>query len=218
MNLDELKAAWNTQNDKWDYSISLNKTLLKTINLDKSEDMMHRIMMWRIVEATVFFLIIVSLWNFIISHLAFSAPTISAFILNVFAIIGLAGNIGQIALIAQIDFSGSVSTVQRQIHEIRSHNLKTVKLTFLSIPFHMAYVFLGFKICFGIDLYEYLNHTMLTFYIILSLILVPPTIWFYRKMNFRNTNPKWVRRLVEELGGRQLLASADFLGKIDELD
>jgi hypothetical protein len=218
MNLDELKAVWNAQNDKLDYSISLNKKLLKTINLDKSKDMMHKIMMWRIVEASVFSLIIVSLWNFIVSNLGFSAPTISAFILNVFAIIGLAGNIGQIALIAQMDFSGSVSTVQRQICTIRSHKLKTVKLTFLSIPFHMAYVFLGFKIFFGLDLYEYLNHTMLTFYIVLSLALVPPTIWFYRKLNFRKTNPRWVQWLVEELGGRQLLASAEFLGKIDELD
>ena len=218
MNLDELKAVWNTQNDKLDCSISLNKTLLRTINLDKSKDMMHRIMMWRIVEAAVFSLIIGSLWQFIIGHLGFSAPTISAFILNGFAIIGLAGNIGQIALIAQIDFSGSVSAVQRQIYAIRSHNLKTVKLTFLSIPFHMAYVFLGSNIFFGIDLYGYLNQTMLTFYIVLSLVLVPPTIWFYRKLNFRDTNPKWVRRLVEELGGRQLLTSAEFLGKIDELD
>lgn len=216
MNLDNIQEIWNSQNEKLDECIQLNKKLLTSIELDNSKSTMTTIQMWRIVEAVIFFIIVVVLWGYISDDFIFSAPIVSALTLNIFATIGLAGTIGQIVLISQIDYSKSVSSVQKQIYSIREHRLKVAKLTLLSIPFHMAYVFLGFDVLFSVNLYQYLSQAMINFYWIISLMMIPATIWMYRKLNFNNMKTKWIRWLAGELGGKQLLAAADVLGDIED--
>jgi hypothetical protein len=104
------------------------------------------------------------LWKYIAAGFTFSAPIISAFILTVFAIIGLAGNIGQIVLISNIDYSKPISQLQTDFYRVCAHKLQLTKLLLVSVPFYLAYVFIGFDLFFGIDLYQYLEQHMIWFY------------------------------------------------------
>ena len=71
-------------------------------------------MKWaRIIESVAFFAIIVLLGQYIATDFRLSAPTISAVVLTIFAIVGLAGNIGQIVLISKIDYAKPVVTVHQ---------------------------------------------------------------------------------------------------------
>ena len=74
-------------------------------------------MKWaRIIEGVAFFAIIVLLGQYIATDFSLSAPTISAVVLTIFAIVGLAGNIGQIVLISKIDYAKPVSHLQKDIY------------------------------------------------------------------------------------------------------
>lgn len=218
MNIDDMKTVWSSQDEKPANNISLNVESLENLNDKNSKSVMDKVKAKRIMEAVIFFAIIVSLWGFIANNFTLSAPTISAFTLNVFAIIGFAGCIGQIALISSIDYSGSVSAVQKDIYAIREHSLQVGKLTLLSIPFYMAYVFLGFYIFASVDLFQHLNQSALNIYLISSLAMLPPTIWLYTKLNFSNMHTNWVRWLVGELGGKELVAAADIITSIEEVE
>jgi hypothetical protein len=218
MNLDEFQATWVKQEKKLDDSIRLSKKWFKAANLDKSQNRMQSVLKWRIVETVVFFAIVVALWQIIANDFSVSAASISATTLLVFAIIGLAGSIGQIALIKQIDYSGPVKAVQEQIYAVRAHSLKIATLTLLSIPFYMAYIFLGFKLVFDVDLYAHIDQTYLIVNIIFRVSLIVPTAWFVSKLNTRNIKSEWVRLVARELGGRQLLVAAELLSEIHEFE
>jgi len=151
MDIDEFKNQWQIQDKKLEKCMQVNSALLKTIHTDKSRNLMRNIMFKRVLEAITFFVIVILLWLYIVNNPVISAATISATLLNLFAIIGLAGNIGQIALIAKIDYADPVCAVQEQIFKIRSHALVVAKLILSSIPFNMAYIFLGASLFF--DLY-----------------------------------------------------------------
>lgn len=216
MNIDEMKNVWASQNDKIDENIRLNKTLLNTLSTNKSESEMHRVALWAIAEGVTFLMIVIALGSYISNHLTFTAPTLSAVVLDIFAIIGLAGSIGQFVLIKLVDYSDGVRNVQKQIYAVREHRLKIGKLLLLSIPFYMAYVFLGFETMLGVDIYEHLSSVVVSFYTVSSVLMIPFAIWLYRKLSFNNMNVRWVRWLAEELGGRQLIVAADFLGDLDD--
>lgn len=216
MDINEMKNIWASQNEKIDENIRLNKTLLNTLSTNKSESEMHRVALWAIAESVTFLVIIIALGSYISHHLTFTAPTLSALVLDIFAIIGFAGSIGQFVLIKLVDYSGGVRSVQKQIYAVREHRLKIGKLLLLSIPFYMAYVFLGFEVMLGIDIYEHFSSSIVSFYAVSSALMLPFAIWLYRKLSFSNMNVRWVRWLAEELGGRQLIVAADFLGDLDE--
>lgn len=218
MNLNEKKETWVAQDQKLNENIRLSKALLKTVCMDKSKSRTQSVLYWRIVEVIVFSVLVISLWKFIVTNFSLSAATISAVTLVVFTIIGLARSIGQIVLINQIDYSAAVSTVQKQIYAIRDRNLKNVRLTLLSIPFYMAYIFLGFELIFGFDLHAHVDQTWIAVNIAFSVTLIVLTVWLVSKLNSHNSKLGWIRQVAEELGGHQLAVAAQQLGEIDEFE
>jgi hypothetical protein len=172
----------------------------------------------RIVESVLFFIIIVSLWQYIVSDFTISAPIISAIILNLFAMIGLAGNIGQIVLISQFDFSAPVKDLQQNMCKILSHKLQVTRLVLLSIPLYMAYVFLSFDALFNVDLYQSLSETMVMFYIVSSAILFVVMAQLLSKLKHTNITTPWVKKAIAFIVGEQLIELAEFLNNAETIE
>ena len=218
MNLEQLKDVWNDHDRKLDKNLKLNLRILREMNLDKTKSKMRTLMILRIAEASFFFIIVIYLWIFIADNFFISAPAISAFVLNVFATVGLAGGIWQIALIGMIDYAGPVTSIQKQLAKIKSHGIRILKLIILSIPFYMAYIFLGSKLLFGIDLYEFADFKWLAANIILSLCLIFPTLWLYKELSMKAPTRKWVKTLIEDVGGKQITAALEILNEIEKFE
>ena len=108
MNLEQIQSMWQEHNEKLDECISLNKNLLQEKKIESQKSDLNKLVATRTVEGLLFFVIVVLLWQYIASSWSFTAPVVSAFVLNIFAIVGLAGNIGQIALLSKVDFSKPV--------------------------------------------------------------------------------------------------------------
>lgn len=218
MELDELKSIWSRYDKKLDKNLKLNIRVIKELNLDKTKSNLHRLMVLRMAELLFCLMIVISLGDFIGSHIWDPQFAIPAFILNVFAIIGLAGSIGQIALIGQIDYSDSITSIQRKIEKIQSHMLMMLKLLILSLPFYIAYIILGFKLFFDIDAYAHFDHNWWVANIIFSVALVPLAMWIYRKLSFKNDDHSLIRKLIDGTGGKQITAAAHFLYEIEEFE
>ena len=118
MELEELKSLWSDYDKKLNKNLKLNLNILKELNLDKTKSNMRKMMIRRIAETLCFLITVIALFNFIAANFSLSAPTISACILNIFCIIGLAGSIGQIALVGMIDYSGPVTSIQKQLSQL----------------------------------------------------------------------------------------------------
>ncbi|MDO6426707.1 hypothetical protein Q4489_06760 [Thalassotalea sp. 1_MG-2023] len=215
MNLDNVKTAWQQQNNDTGVAITINQTKLSDIKLNKQMQQLNNMKWMRIVESLAFFLIIVLLWQYIVTDFSLSAPTISAFVLNVFAIVGLAGNIGQIVLISQVDYSKPVSDLQKDIYSVCTHKLQLTKLLLMSVPFYMAYVFIGFDLLLGVDLFQHLEQHMIWFYSLSSTLLFFVTAYLLAKLDYKNISLTWVKNTIQFIVGERLVNMAQFINSIE---
>ena len=211
MNLDSLKHTWKNQDEVSNTSIEINQPLLFSMKVNQQMKKTRNMIISRIAESVFFFIIIVSLWQYIVSDFSLSAPTISAIILNIFAIIGFAANIGQIVLISQVDYSAPVKELQQKMYTICSHRLQATRLVLLSVSLYMSYTFLGFDVLFGVDLYQSLSEQMVMFYSVSTAILFIVTAWFLSRLNYKNISSPWVKWTMGYIIGEQLIEMAEFL-------
>ena len=215
MNIDDLKNTWNNHSGDINASIEINQSLLASHQANQNMNKLQSLKWNRVAESVVFFMIILALWQYIVADFTFSAPTISAIVLNIFAIIGFASNIGQIVLISKFDYGAPIKDVQHDMYHICAHKLESTKLVLLSVPFYLAYVFLGFDVLFGVDFYSLLSDAMVSFYAVSSLVLLVATIWVYSQLSYKNINKPWVRWCLKFIVGDQLIEMAEFLKDVE---
>jgi hypothetical protein len=215
MNLDNLKNTWEKQEETANASIEINQPLLFSTEANQQMDKVRNMKIARITESIFCLIIVVSLWQYIVSDFSFSAPIISAMILNVFAIIGFAGNIGQLVLISQLDFSIPVKDLQRNMYNVFSHKLQVTRLILLSVPLYMAYTFMGFDVLFSVDLYQHLSEEMVIFYVVSSVILFMITAWVLSKLTYKNITTPWVKLTIGYIIDEQLIEMAEFINNAE---
>jgi hypothetical protein len=220
MNINELKNTWEQQDRAIEESVEINQQELSDVDTSQHKNKFRRLIAFRLFEALIFTIIILSLWRYIgsnIEHnLIFTAPTISALILNIFAIIGLIGSIGQIVLIFQLDYSAPIKKLQTQILTIVSHELQFTKLVLMSAPFYLAYVFLGFDLLFGFDFYSQLSENIITIYIVTSALLFLVMLWFNIKLSCKNVSTPWVKKSIEFLVGKHLVEMSGVVNNLEQ--
>jgi hypothetical protein len=211
MNLDNLKDIWQAQDETVDRAIAINQPKLASIDVSQQMEKLRHLKISHVFQSLFFFIIIVSLWGYIVNDFTFSAATISAMILTIFATIGFAGNIGQLKLISQFDYSAPIKKLQGNMYSIFSHKLQLTKLALLSVPLYMSYTFLGFDLLFGVDLYQHLSQQMVMFYALSTTIFFVITVWLLSKLTYKNIDYPWVKWMMGYMVGQQLIELAEFL-------
>lgn len=217
MELDDLKNSWDEYGKKLDGNIELNRRILQNMHLGQTRSEMRPLLIFRAIEALIFFMLVVALGSYIGTHLTVSAPTLSAAVLNIFSLLGLIGSIGQIVLIATVDYSGTVISIQQQLSKIRTHSIQILRLILLSVPFYMSYIFLGFEVLFDIDLYAVTDSKWLVTQIIFSFVLIGPTLWLYRELGLNKSSHSWIQRFFRFAGEGQIAKALKILEDIEDL-
>lgn len=218
MNLDSFKNTWQQQNSFNESAITINQSMLSETKVNKQMKELSNMKWARIIESAAFFFIILLLGQYIAKNFSVSAPVVSALILAVFAIVGLAGNIGQIVHISNIDYAKTISQLQKDIYRLCSHKLQLTKLLLMSAPFYMAYVFIGFDVLFEIDLFAHLEQHMVWFYSVSSLLLLIAAGCVLAKLNYTNIATPWVKRAIAFIVGERLVTMAQFINNVESTD
>lgn len=204
MNLEQLQSTWQAHSEKLDECISLNKKLLSEMQREEQQNKLNRLILSRATEAFLFFIICVALWIYIASTWSFTAPVVSAVILNVFALIGLAGNIGQIALLSKIDFANPIKETLTNLIAVRSHNLNIFKLIMLSAPFYMAYVFLGYDIAMDVDIFSLMSDETKVAFAGIAILFGGLVGLLIKQLKPENRSNKLIDWLYREVSGERL--------------
>ena len=216
MNLEQMQSMWQVHSEKLDESMSLNKKLLQKIQAEGNKSELNRLILTRAIEGIVFFCIVLSLGTYMASSWSLTAPVVSAFVLNVFAIVGLAGSIGQIALLSKIDFSKPMKETLNDLIAVRTHSLNVFKLLILSAPFYMAYVFLGYDLFFGVDLFSLMSADTAIRFSVVALIFGALVALLVHKLKPENRTNKLIGWLYKEISGRRLTHLLDQFENMDK--
>ncbi len=216
MNLEQMQSMWQAHSEKLDESMSLNKKLLQKIQAEGNKSELNKLILTRAIEGIVFFCIVLSLGTYMASSWSLTAPVVSAFVLNVFAIVGLAGSIGQIALLSKIDFSKPMKEILNDLIAVRTHSLNVFKLLILSAPFYMAYVFLGYDLFFGVDLFSLMSADTAIRFSVVALIFGALVALLVHKLKPENRTNKLIGWLYQEISGRRLTHLLDQFENMDK--
>lgn len=216
MNLEQMQSVWQAHSEKLDESMSLNKKLLQKIQAEGNKSELNKLILTRAIEGIVFFCIVLSLGTYMASSWSLTAPVVSAFVLNVFAIVGLAGSIGQIALLSKIDFSKPMKETLNDLIAVRTHSLNVFKLLILSAPFYMAYVFLGYDLFFGVDLFSLMSADTAIRFSVVALIFGALVALLVHKLKPENRTNKLIGWLYKEISGRRLTHLLDQFENMDK--
>lgn len=211
----DFKNIWNNHSSNLETNLEVNYASLKNANLKHTRLKLNSLVIRRFLEAFIFLFAIVLLINFIIKNDSEPQYVISGVTLGLFSIIGAIGNLWQIGLIFQLDYSNPVTNFLIQLEKLKLYSLQTLRLLFLSIPFYFSYIIIGFKLLFNFDIYSNANSVWLIWNIVVSLLLIPFSIYFVRQLRV-STKRNWVKKLIADNGGKQIESAIQFINEIVE--
>jgi hypothetical protein len=214
MEAKELKNILAAYDTKLNEKLSLNVASFKNINLDKSEKRTQSILKYRIIEIVVFSLLALFMGNYIANNWSQTHLAISGIIVGVFTLIALAGSIGQVTLLKQIDFAKPIVNIRKKIELVNTHGLLFVKLMFLSTPIWWSYVVVASDSLFNIDLYANMDVDFALKYLMVNSLLIIPLVWFLNKLTYKNLHIKWVRKTIGLFAGSKTIKALKFLNDI----
>lgn len=213
--LKEILAAYDT---KLNEKLSLNVASFKSINLDKSEKSTQSILKYRIIEIVVFSLLALFMGNYIVNNWGQTHLAISGIIVNIFILIALAGSIGQVTLLQQIDFSKPIVGIRKKVELVNAHGLLFVKLMFLSTPIWWSYVVVVSDSLLNIDLYANMDADFVLKYLMVNSLLIIPLVWFLNNLTYKNLHIKWVKKTIRLFTGSKTMKALEFLNDIEEFE
>lgn len=225
MELEELKAAWLTNNTILEKSLKMNQHNLELIQTQKVVSSLSPLYRHRILEIILHSIVIMLILIFLFQNITEYPYAASAVALLIMYGILTANAVLQIKLLTLIDFSQNLASLQETLVRLQTHIVNYSRLHVLFIPVYLAYPVVLTKIIKDFDLtlfnsfdiIKQSNGAWWTVQIIVALVFIPLGIWFYKQITFKNIHKTWVKNYITKMTGRRITKSLEFLKEIQDL-
>jgi len=225
MELDELKTAWQFNNEKLKKSLKLNQQNIELIQTQKVASKLTPLYRQRVIECIFHSIAIVLLVGFLFKNISEFPYAISAIALLAFYLTTFINAIKQINLIKNMDFNKDLATMQSSLVMLQTHIINYAKLAVLFIPTFLAYPTVLTKVIkdFDIktladfDIIAKSNGSWWTLELVALIILVPLGIWFYKEVTYKNMDKKWVKNFIQKSSGARVAKALEFLKELQDL-
>lgn len=211
--LSELLSAYDNRISR---SSAVDLQAFKEMQEKKSTYSLKGLLRQRTIEMTLALIINLLLGSFLYFNWSNPGLVISAAVIMIFTIIGISGCIRQIVLIKWFNFSRNITQSQSNLAKLQFYALNYLRWGILQLPFYMAYVAIGFQLIFGVDILHQENPNWLISQAVLSLLLVPFSLWLYLKITYHNINIGWVKYIIETSGGKKIASAMEFLNEVEQ--
>ena len=138
--------------------------------------------------------------------------------MGVFTLIALAGSVGQVVLLQNIDFAKPIVTIRKKIEQVNSHGLLFVKLMFLSAPIWWAYVVVTADYFLNLDGYAQMDADFVFDYLMVNSLLVIPLVWFLSKLGYTNLQTAWVKKTIGFFTSTKTMKALESLQDIENFE
>ncbi len=225
MELDELKTMWQSNDKKLEKSLKLNEQNIESIQTQKVASKLSPLYRQRLIECTFHSIAIVLLIGFLFMNISEFPYAISAIALLAFYVTTFINALKQIMLIKNIDFNKDLATMQSSLVMLQTHIINYAKLIILFIPTFLAYPTVITKVIkdFDIkaladfDIIAKSNGSWWTLELVALIILVPLGTWFYKEVNYKNMDKKWVKNFIQRSSGTRVAKALEFLKELQSL-
>jgi hypothetical protein len=209
MSTDEFQQLWKQYDTRLQRSLRLNQQLMEEIRSRKVRVSFN----WQIAFKVMGIVLGIG-WNIFLGSLlwAFRANpvfVVSAGLIILFTSYAIAGYFLQMLLLLQINLGKSILEAQKQLAWLEATIVWTLRVSFLQAP---VYPFL------------FIPRSLLTaagalYWVILGavvLLLLVAAIWMYRRITVEGAARGWVKKLVDNEGGKSIARARKFIREIEE--
>ena len=206
---DEFQQLWKAYDVKLERSLKLNQQLLEEIRSRKVRTSFN----WQIVFKVMVIVLGIGmnivlgrlLWNF---H---SNPVfvVSAGLIILFTSYCIAGYFLQLLLMLQINLSKSILATQRQLAQLEAVIVWTLRVSFLQAP---VWPFLFVPRILPADIAP----RYWAIEAVVALLLAGAAIWMYRRITVAGARRGWVKKLVDNEGGKSITRARAFIKEIED--
>jgi len=210
-----IQQVWKAENQKLEQILAINRQLLSEIISQKAASAVAALIRFKtraIVAAAIYLMILGSLLIYPIAHYSAAANYFivsmgAIFLINIKA---LADYIKHLVWAGNIDFSGSVTTIQEKLTAIQLSIFKHTRIMVLQFPFWTTFYLSN----------QWFPENISWAYIALQLVITGfftwLAIWLFRHLRIENAHNKWVKIFIEGAGGKPLLQALAFYQEIED--
>lgn len=213
--MEELKHIWKEQEKKIDRNWQLNVEMLRNTNLDKAKSKMNSLTWITAITLSFYLLMAMFFAIFAFKNLQTAHIAISGFVLTIWSLLIAVGAIKQLSAIQKIDYTEPIPILQKKLESLKLIILKYLQLAQWIIPLYLAFVVFWVKVLFNFDIIVNAGKTWLIVQLILSISLIPLSVWLHKKLSPKNISKKWVSSILKGAGS-QVSEAIEFIKRIDE--
>jgi len=206
---DEFQELWKAYDVKLQRSLKLNQQLVEEIQSGKVRTSFN----WQIAFKVMVILLGIG-WNIVLGSLLWafrSNPVfvVSAALIILFTSYCIAGYFLQLLLMLHINLSKSILATQRQLAQLEAVIVWTLRVSFLQAPV-WPFLFVPKILPAGVaPLYWVIEGA-----VVLLLLLV--VVWLYRRITVAGARHGWVKKMVDNEGGKSIARARAFIREIEE--
>jgi hypothetical protein len=206
---DEFQELWKAYDVKLQRSLKMNQQLLEEIRSGKVRTSFN----WQIVFKLMVIVLGIGM-NIVLGSLLWvfwSNPVfaVSAGLIILFTSYCIAGYFLQILLMLSINLSKSILATQRQLAQLEAVIVWTLRVSFLQAPV-WPFLFVPKVLPAGVaPLYWVIEGV-----VVLLLLLV--VVWMYRRITVAGARRGWVKKMVDNEGGKSIARARAFIREIEE--
>jgi hypothetical protein len=225
MELEELRSAWISNNEKLEKKIRINEAQIELIQKQRVASKLAPLFWQRIVEMAFHAAVIVLLLVFLFKHTDELPYAISAISLLGFYILLFINAFNLARIVRKIDYNQDLGGLQGSLTLLQTRYLTYAKMTVLFIPVFLSYPVVVSKVIQDyqigalaeFDVIARSNGSWWTMQLVVLCVMTPLGIWFYREVNYRNMHKKWVRDFIRKSSGKRVEKAMEFLNELQHM-
>lgn len=206
---DEFQQLWKAYDAKLQRSLKLNLQLLEAIQSRKVRVSFS----WQIVFKLMMIVLGIG-WNVVLGSLLWAFRdnpvfVVSAGLIILFTAYVIAGYVLQLLLMLQINLSKSILTTQKQLAWLEAVIVWTLRVSFLQAPV-WPFLFVPKVLPAGVAPRYWGIEGLVV------VLLGGVAIWMYRRITVPNAKQGWVKKIVDNEGGKSISRARAFIKEIEE--
>ncbi len=215
MELDDLKQAWQTLDERLVTAHAMQIDTRRDLKLHQAASALRpvRWLLW--LQIALGLVSAVLLGGFIAAHWFAPRFVVPALVLDVAAVLTLAGAAGQLRRLDEIDYAGPVVAMQGSLIAFAVARARDVRWHLLLVPaLWTPFAIVMLQGLFGFDVFRWFGAGWVAANVAFSVALTPFLIWVTRRQDARIRQEGLIRALADDIAGRRLLRATRLLDDI----